>query len=269
MDEKDENGASLREISELLLDFAGTLMCCGAQTSRVLRNVNRLAETFGCEAHLLALPRTMTLTLSRADAPEDSMTVVRKVRPGALDFRTLSELRVLTWEAAKNGFSPALCRERYEEILRGAKPFRGWRLWSVVACGNAAFCYLLGGHALPAGGVRSSLVVFVATFLGFCVRERLSALGLNHLIVFLLSAFVASFTAGTLAHEMSFHTDLAVSTSVLFLVPGVPLLNSVIDLIDGHALAGLSRLVNATLLLLSMTLGLILTVVLLGSKTLL
>lgn len=255
-----------KEIAEFLLDFADSLLGAGAQTSRVLRNVCRLAENFGCDAHLLVLPRTLMMTLHRDG--EDALTVVRKTRPNALNFRRVSELRILTWDALKNGFSLDECRSRYEKILTGTR-ISSLPLWLLVALGNASFCYLLGGYQLANGGVRSCLVVFAGTFLGFFVRAFLTKHRVNHLIVFFLSAFVASFVAGVLAHELQFHTDLAISTSVLFLVPGVPLINSVVDLIDGHVLAGFSLLVNATCLLLAMTGGLILTIVLLGSKTLL
>lgn len=256
-----------REIAELLLDFADSLLGAGAQTSRVLRNVCRLAESFGCGVHLLVLPRTLMMTLHRGNG--EPLTVVRKTRPPSLNFRVLSELRILTWEVFKNGLSPAECRSRYEKILRETPRLSGLPLWLLVALANASFCYLLGGYQLANGGVRSSLVVFAGTFLGFAVRAFLTKKRVNHLIVFVLSAFVASFVAGVCAHELQFHTDLAVSTSVLFLVPGVPLLNGVVDLMEGHVLAGLSRIVNATCLVLAMTLGLILTIVLLGSKTLL
>jgi len=255
------------EIATLLLDYADSLLGAGAQTSRVLRNVCRLAESFGCKIHLLVLPRTLMMTLDCGNG-EKPITAVRKTSPAVLNFRVLSKLRILTWEVFKNGLSPAECRSRYEEILRG-KRFSGVKLWLFVALANAAFCYLLGGYQLENGGVRSSCVVFVGAFLGFFVREMLTKRRVNHLLVFTLSSFVASFVAGLCAKGLQFQTDLAVSTSILFLVPGVPLLNGVIDMIDGHVLAGFSRLVNATCLVLAMTFGLILTVILLGSKTLL
>lgn len=276
----DAHSDSPKEIAALLLDFADSLLGAGAQTSRVLRNVCRLAESFGYEARLLVLPRTLTMTLLRGNGVDgtspvavpadfEPITVVRKTRPAALNFRVLSELRILTWEVFKKNLSPAECRSRYEKILRDTPRFSGVRLWAFVALANASFCYLLGGYQLPNGGLRSSLVVFAGTFLGFFVRAQLTKWRVNPLIVFVLSAFVASFIAGTCARGLQFHTDLAVSTSVLFLVPGVPLLNGVIDMAEGHVLAGFSRLVNASCLVLAMTAGLILTVVLLGSKTLL
>lgn len=44
-------------VSAFLLDFADTLMAAGTQTSRVVRNVERLAGNFGCRAEIIILPK--------------------------------------------------------------------------------------------------------------------------------------------------------------------------------------------------------------------
>lgn len=44
-------------VSTFLLDFADALMAAGTQTSRVVRNVERLAGNFGCRAEIIILPK--------------------------------------------------------------------------------------------------------------------------------------------------------------------------------------------------------------------
>ena len=46
------------------------------------------------------------------------------------------------------------------------------------------------------------------------------------------------------------------ATLVLYLVPGVPLINGVIDIVEGHILIGFSRLINALLLIICIAIGL-------------
>jgi uncharacterized membrane protein YjjP (DUF1212 family) len=46
------------------------------------------------------------------------------------------------------------------------------------------------------------------------------------------------------------------ATSPLFLVPGVPLINGVIDIMEGHILIGISRLISALLLIVCIAIGL-------------
>ncbi|MGL5561832.1 MAG: threonine/serine exporter family protein, partial [Tannerellaceae bacterium] len=57
-------------------------------------------------------------------------------------------------------------------------------------------------------------------------------------------------------------------TSVLFLVPGVPLINSIMDILEGHVLAGISRMVNATILIICLSIGFLITLLMLGIEKL-
>lgn len=62
--------------------------------------------------------------------------------------------------------------------------------------------------------------------------------------------------------------ETALGTSVLFLIPGVPLINSIFDLLEGHVLVGISRAVNALILIVCIALGLSVTLLILGLDTL-
>ena len=62
--------------------------------------------------------------------------------------------------------------------------------------------------------------------------------------------------------------ESAMATSVLYLVPGVPLINGIIDIIEGHVLAGVSRLINALLLIVCLSLGLLCAMLLIGGDVL-
>ena len=49
---------------------------------------------------------------------------------------------------------------------------------------------------------------------------------------------------------------VAIDTSVLFLIPGVPLINGVIDIVEGHILNGIARLTSALMLIVCIAIGL-------------
>ena len=77
----------------------------------------------------------------------------------------------------------------------------------------------------------------------------------NHYLIFVSSAFVASLCASV---SLIFDTtsEIALATSVLFLIPGVPLINGVIDIVEGYILTGFARLVNAVMLIICIAIGL-------------
>jgi uncharacterized membrane protein YjjP (DUF1212 family) len=97
--------------------------------------------------------------------------------------------------------------------------------------------------------------VFLSTLVGFFTRCQLQKRNINHFIVYTVSAFVASMCASsTLLFNSS--AEIAMATGVLFLIPGVPLINGVIDIVEGHTLTGCSRLIQALLLVVCIAVGL-------------
>ena len=91
--------------------------------------------------------------------------------------------------------------------------------------------------------------------MGFAARQRMQAHGVNHFLIFIISAFMASLCASA-ALRFDCTAETALATSVLYLVPGVPLINGVIDIVEGHILIGFSRLINALLLIICIATGL-------------
>ena len=118
-----------------------------------------------------------------------------------------------------------------------------------VGLANASFCRLFGGDWIAMS------IVFTSTLVGFAAKQRMQAHGVNHFLIFIISAFMASLCASA-ALRFDCSAETALATSVLFLVPGVPLINGVIDIVEGHILIGCSRLINALLLIICIAIGL-------------
>ena len=55
------------------------------------------------------------------------------------------------------------------------------------------------------------------------------------------------------------------ATSVLFLIPGGPLINGVIDIVEGHVLNGIARLTSALMLIVCIAIGLSATLMIVHS----
>ena len=110
-------------------------------------------------------------------------------------------------------------------------------------------------------------IVFSPTPAVFYLKKKMTADKINHFITFITSSFVASLCASM---SLIFDTtsEIALATSVLFLVPGVPLINGVIDVIEGHILSGFSRLVHGALLIVCIATGLSFTLMLVKNSLL-
>lgn len=249
------------EVSDLLLDFAISLMGAGSHTSRVVRNVVRVATALGYEVHLTIFQKNVTMMVKDLNSAE-WVTAVRRIKPMALNFRIISSLSTLSWDAFDSHLSLEEIRIRYEQIMAHPRMSR-WLVLFLVACANASFCKLFGGDAIAMG------LVFLGTLVAFYVRQEMMNHHLNHFIVFIVAAFVSSIITGIGVHyNLGSTPDIALATSVLFLVPGVPLINSIMDILEGHVLAGISRMVNATILIICLSIGFLITLLMLGLEKL-
>ncbi|MFI3292349.1 MAG: threonine/serine exporter family protein [Rikenellaceae bacterium] len=251
----------LVEVAELLLEVATSLMGAGAHTARIVHNTNRMALSFGYEVHFTIFHKTMTVMV-RDRTTHESVTLVQPNKQMALNFRMVSELSALSWDTLDLELSPTQAREQYEEIIAHKRLSR-WVVLLLVACANASFCRLFGGDFIGMG------MVFTSTLIAFFVRQEMMNRHMNHSVVFVTASFISSLIAGLgIYHGWGTTPEIALATSVLFLIPGVPLINSIMDLMEGHILVGIARFVNATILIISITIGFMISLLMLGFEKL-
>lgn len=249
--------ATVRELSDFLLDFAATLMGAGAHTSRVVRNVTRIAQSQGYAVEMTIFQKHITMNILHRKDDSIRRTSLRAIPAAAFNFDTISRLSTLSWKAHDSGLSLRELKKEYAAIVNTPRLSRWWVLL-LVCCANASFCRLFGGDPTAMG------LVFVATAVGFFLRQTMTARHVNHMAVIIVSAFAASMVAGTgVLLELGSTPETALGTSVLFLIPGIPLINSIFDLLEGYVLVGISRAVNTCIMIVCISLGLLATLLIL------
>jgi len=126
-----------------------------------------------------------------------------------------------------------------------------WLILVMVSLAGSAFCFTFGGD------FTQICITFIATFAGLFINQEMKKRQYNAYICTYLSALTAAFTTSMFyIAGLEIKLDEAYSTCVLFLIPGVPLINSFSDLIDGQILYGLERGTNAFLHTLAIASGL-------------
>ena len=252
----------LQDVADLVADIASLLMTSGAHTARVVRNASRVAEAFGFEAQISLFQLSIILTVSSKGDPHHRVTLIRKIKPPLLDFTIVSKISIRSWRTLDSRLSVKQVRQALARIQAAPRRSRWWVLL-MAGVANASFCRLFGGDG------AAMLLVLLGTWLGLFVRQELHHRGASHYVVFLTAAFVSSFVAGMgFRYGWGNTPQIALATSVLFLVPGVPFLNAFTDIIEGHVLTGTSRTVNAAALMVCVSLGLLLTMLSLGLEKL-
>lgn len=242
-----KTGESLLSIGKFITEYSAHLMGAGVHTSRVVRNTKRIGEAFGLDVKLSVFHRNIILTIIDKETNEACNEVI-DIPAHPISFEHNSELSALSWEAVDNHLSLEELKDKYKKII-SAPRIHPLFVLLLVGFANASFCKLFGGDLISMG------IVFSATITGFYLKQQMQAKKINHYVVFIVSAFVASLCAST-ALIFDTTSEIAMATSVLYLVPGVPLINGVIDVVEGYVLTGFARLTEASLLIVSIAIGL-------------
>lgn len=228
-------------------DYAAEMFGSGANTLRVMRCTHRVAVALGIELEISNTYRHFTITAGMPHGDE-CLTKVVAVPHLPVSFERTANLSTLSWQAYDERLSAEEVRSRLEAIK--AQPrWQRLHILLLISVANAAFCYLFGGDLL------AMAIVGVATAIGFALKNYLLERKLNTYIVFVIAAFAASIVA-SVSVILPCTAATALATSPLYLVPGVPLINGIIDIVEGHILVGISRLVDGMMLIFCIALGL-------------
>ncbi|MGX2983068.1 threonine/serine exporter family protein [Helicobacter sp. 23-1045] len=242
--------AEIQALAEFLMDYTLAMLSIGTYTSRVEKCAKRIGQAFGYDVHIAIFSHTINISILAHDNYTKSKTFVRGYSDLALDFNKISALSALSWHAYDDKITFEALKANFERIMRQKRyGFFGNLILSSFAF--AAFCRIFGGDFGAVG------VIFVSTFIGVLVRHILVKMKIDSRIIFVLCAFVASMIAyfgGVMG--LTSKPDVAIGSSVLFLIPGIYLINGVIDILDGHSLNGLSRLIRVTILISCIAVGL-------------
>lgn len=248
---EEEQSPTLHEVGVFLSEYATHLMSCGVHSSRVIRNTKRIGTSLGCEVKISIFQKSLIISVLDVESQEH-FNEVCETYPYPISFEHNARLSALSWETYDRQLPLAEIKRRYEEIIK-APMIHPLFVLLLVGFANAAFCRLFGGDWASMG------IVFSSTLCGMFVKQKMGQQGINHYLTFIVSAFVASLCAST-SVIFDITSEIAIATSVLYLVPGVPLINGIIDIVEGHVAIGFSRLVSAWLLIGCIAIGLSFTI---------
>lgn len=240
----------LKGLCRFLSEYAARLLSSGTTTIRTEKNVVRIAESYGALADFAVLPNEIMLTLWDGNR-EHSYTVNCKISETSLNFDAITRLSALSWKIADDKLPLDAAWKEYETILKVPRlPFP--LVTFLVGCANASFCRLFGGDWIAMG------IVFVATVCGFFLKhEMIVKQNFNvQLSIVASSCLSAIISCSGYVFGWGATPDIALATSVLWLVPGIPFINAMSDLIYGHYVCCLSRFIQATITTISLSFGL-------------
>jgi len=248
---------SLEDIAVLSMEFGRLLMECGASALVSDEIVHKVARGLGADLVDLRIGyASLAITVG---IKGEGITRMRKVGPLGVNHRLDHSVRELARVVGRGELTVAATRSKLEALAQNPQRYPGWLVDIAVGMACASFGRLLGLDW------AAFVPVFIGAALGQWLRRQSAARLLNVFVATTLVAFIASALSGLGASLLrSLTVDTAMFASVLLLVPGVPALNALNDILEGHPTLGSARAVWVVVILVFLTVGVWLGQMLLG-----
>ena len=262
---------TLRRKLDLLLRTGQILMESSADTSRVKRNMERTAAYLGLPKENLHMNIDYYMLQVNDSDEYHSFSKMQRCDKHVINMLAIQEVSRLSWRTIQKDYSLDKYEEELEKIANGKHYYKDW----MIAIGAGLAC---GGFCIQFGcDWTAFFYASIAAILGNRLRMFLNHSGSNLYANFAVAAFVSTilawlssflstptvqaalpeFLRPILFTETPWHPLLACA---LYIVPGVPLINAVNDLLDNHINTGLVRAMNTLLIVIAMSFGIMLAI---------
>ena len=256
---KSNDSNVMRGIASFLAEYAALLLGCGSTCIRIEKNTKRIAEAFEVNLDIFIMPAHVSVSVWSSDR-KGAVMAQRKTASCGISFDLNTRLSQLSWEIADHNLDFPTAVAHFESI-KATKPTGKWEVLILTSLANSAFCRLFGGDWF------AMLIVLVSTLAGYRLKQILLEDGCDIRLTFLCASFFsASISAGGHIFNIGTTPELAIGTSVLYLIPGVPYINSVSDMIYRHYLCAFSRFLDAAVLTACLSAGLCVGMLILGLR---
>jgi uncharacterized membrane protein YjjP (DUF1212 family) len=259
MDQNSNNDAmSMEDRADLILNVARVQYVNGQSTDQVVASAERFGQTLGLCVEIM--PRWGELQLKAQDSVGGTklISAVAADPTGVAMSRVASSMRIMD-DLAAGRLKPTAAKEAIRATSK-APLAPTWLFALAAAAGAVALSVIFGLQHLSAAAL-----IFVSAGTGAVLRRGLAHYSAN---VF-LQPFGAALVAGVIGalavrYQLSSSLRLVAVCPCMVLVPGPPVLNGALDLVNGRIHLGAARIVFAGLVVVAISTGLLLGLTLLG-----
>jgi uncharacterized membrane protein YjjP (DUF1212 family) len=238
---------------EVLLSFGTSMLRAGNPAVRTHEWLEVLARKIGLEA--IAVSLSLDSVTIRARRYGVWVMAMREIGPPGINAWRIGELEQLA-RTAKPDLAPHDIAASVAEIESTPPRHSATSIAAAIGLASAGFAFLNGA------GPVEMISAGIGGAIGQRFRAWLAHRGLNHFAVAAMAAVTAS-GVYVLAAALATYIGLGVIrhpagfiASVLFLVPGFPLIAALLDLLQYQTVAAISRLAYGVMIFLAVAFGL-------------
>lgn len=246
---KNESNYFEKEFHFMLLS-GRLLLQYSATTERVHKAINELANFFGIEARIFVDYKLITLTTKIEDNFNSRFS--RLIPALTINMTAITQILRLIEQIKQGNKTIDEATEQLEKISQSTFNYHRWLIIFMLGITAGSLARIFQGD------LASFFITGFATSISVILRQELAKIKLNQFLIIFLAAFVGSFIA-EIAAKLGWTTtpDICLLVPSMMLVPGVHLINGVLDLVANHILMGIARLALSLVILSSITFGLL------------
>ena len=242
----------MKHLGHLLAQYVAIMVASGTHSSRISRSAKRIAEAYGYDLRINLSLRNLSVMLCEPEDPSNHYYELIAVPAAPISLSNNADLSRLSWEVYDKKMPVEEFEAKFNKIISTPR-YSHWVVALMASLASFGLCYLFSGT------IWAMIMVFVSTFISFNFKSFLTKKHVNNHLTILLTALTAAFIASLGAFIDEQTATVAVTTSVLYLVPGVVFISGLIDILEGFVVIGSSRLMNATLHTISLAIGLLIS----------
>ncbi len=247
-----------KRFAHLILDIGTFLMASGAHCGRIDSNIRRMAEKWGFHIDMQLTFKGLLVSVKNLSYPADSITLYKQAPSYNVHLQIITEVSRLSWRVVENDLSIEETEIEFSRI-RKIPDYKPMMVSFAVGIACAGLCIF------SMGDIYNAITTFIAAFTGSIIRYKIAAMEFNPMISIAIAAFVTTFITGCGSLlGIGSNPQAAMATAVLYLIPGVPLINCVIDLIEGYLSSAMNRALFSGFILLCIAVGMTLSITLMG-----
>lgn len=246
-------------ITRAIIKAAVLMLEFGAESALIEHTAQRLGLALGIDSVEVSLIPSAIVLTTLNNKQSQSVTTTRRAHHKPINMAIVCEVQKMCQDLEKHNYNVDFLLKTMKEI----KPnyYNRWLVVFMIGLSCASFAYLYNADW------QAFVITFFASSAAMFVRQELARRKFVLIITFGVTAFVATLIASTAyIYNLSSTPNIALSSSIILLAPGFPFINSVLDALKGYLAMGWGRWMQAVLLTVATSIGIILAFTLLNLK---
>lgn len=229
------------QIVNIALKAGELLLKSGAEIYRVEDTIARICKSYGLECETFVLPTGIFISASNTSKNE-VVSFTKRIRARTVNLQTIEMINIFSRSLENSVLNYDEALAKLGEI-QNLLVYKNWQ--RLLASSIASFCFTL----LIRGSVYDGMAAFASGMLLFLLRYMMGRAGMFMFFDYFLSGTVAGIFAFVVQGFVpALDVYKIIIGSIMMLLPGVAITNSIKDALYGDLVASVARLGEALLM---------------------